>query len=403
MLAAAIRVAQRMGLNKESAYIKCHALEAEMGRRLWWSLVLFDSRLCEMTDYTTTNLIPTWDCKIPLNLNDFDLQPEMKAPPAAQEKSSEALFAVMRSELGNFVRHSAFNLDFVNPALKVLAKNNNQDGHISEGGDIDAMEKTLAHNHLRFCNPENPLHYMTIWTSRGQIAKTRLFEHYSGFPRPSVPQTDAQRNVAIYHSLNMLECDTKLMTSNLTKGYRWFIDWYFPFPGYIHLVQDLRMRPASDHAQKTWEIMTENYEARFRFKEHHDNPMYKAFAKMFLQAWAARVKACGKSETPLIPPRIVSDMQRRVEPKMQDAHGAGEMQGTDDFGMNPDFSMSMPMGSVNQNLVSGMGEQIFVRSDTQSTQYQHVPGQAAFEFDLNDMKWTPMDWNSWYPNDWGSW
>ena len=392
-----------MGLNKESAYVEYHALEAEMRRRLWWSLVLFDTRLCEMSDFTTTNLIPTWDCKIPLNLNDFDLQPEMKAPPAAQEKSSEALFAVMRSELGNFVRHGAFHLDFVNPALKVLTKNNNQDGYVSEGGDFVAMEKAIAHNHLRFCNPENPIHFMTIWTARGQIAKTRLLEHYSRFPRSSVPQTDAQRNGAIYHALSMLDCDTKLMTSPLTKGYRWFTDWYFPFPGYIHLVQDLRMRPVSEHAQRTWEIMTENYEARFRFREHYDNPLYKAFTKFVLQAWAAREKAFGKSGAPLMPPRIVSDMQGRVATKLQDAHGAGEMQFTDVFGMSPDFSMSMPVGHGNQNLLSGMGGQNFVRSEKQSMPYQHVPGQAALDFDLNDMKWTPMDWNPWYPCDWGSW
>jgi hypothetical protein len=70
MLGVAMRIAQRMGKHSESACAKCAPLEAEMRRRLWWSLVLFDSRISEMANDRTTTLIPTWDCRIPLNVND---------------------------------------------------------------------------------------------------------------------------------------------------------------------------------------------------------------------------------------------------------------------------------------------------------------------------------------------
>ncbi|KAJ5509759.1 hypothetical protein N7527_011902 [Penicillium freii] len=39
-----------------------NALEAEMRRRLWWSLIIFDNRIGEMSDYQTSSLAPTWDC-----------------------------------------------------------------------------------------------------------------------------------------------------------------------------------------------------------------------------------------------------------------------------------------------------------------------------------------------------
>ncbi len=38
MLAVAIRIAKRMDIHDESSYTKYDALEAEMCRRLWWSL-----------------------------------------------------------------------------------------------------------------------------------------------------------------------------------------------------------------------------------------------------------------------------------------------------------------------------------------------------------------------------
>jgi len=61
MLGVAMRIAQRMGIHTESTYAKYTALEAEMRRRLWWSLVIFDNRMCEMATYSKgTMLIPTW-------------------------------------------------------------------------------------------------------------------------------------------------------------------------------------------------------------------------------------------------------------------------------------------------------------------------------------------------------
>lgn len=400
MLAAAIRIAQRMGLHNESAHTKYYALEAEMRRRLWWSLVLFDARLCEMSDYKTTNLVPTWDCRIPLNLDDFDLQPEMKDLPRVQEKSSEALFAVMRSELGNVVRHSSFHLDFVDPALKILSKA--QDDRIPGTGDLTALEKRIGAAHLKYCSLENPLHFMTMWMWRGQFAKCRLMEHYARFPTSSVAQTDLERSAAVSTAQTMLECDTKLISSHFTKGYRWFVDFYFPFPSYIHLVQDLRMRPASNQAEYTWKVMSENYEARYKFQQQRDSPLYRAFTKIVFQAWRAREAVFAKAGTSRVPPRIVSDMQKRTAPMMQEAHGPGVDHVNGDTGTNTRSSIALPVASESDSLYYGTERQLFVGLGLQSGSYPHVLGQTGLDGDWSDMNWTPTDWNPFYSYDWGN-
>ena len=391
MLGVAIRIAQRMGLHSESAYAKCSALEAEMRRRLWWSLVLFDARICEMVDYKIAMLTPVWDCRTPVSLNDFDLQPEMKNPPVVQERSSEAVFAVVRSEMGEFIRHSAFHLDFVSPALKSVAKDV-QGGHVPEGGELVALEKMIEDNYLNFCNPENPLHFMTIWTARGYLAKNRLLEHYSKHPRSSVQQTDVQRDTALTHALSMLECDTNLKTSPLTKRYRWFGEFHFPFFAYIHIVQDLKLRPFGDHAERSWETMSDNYEARFIFRGRDDHPLFKVFTKLILRAWEAREAVIRQSGTPLEPPRIVSDLQQIMAGTAQDAHGAYIKQPNDVFGMETEFSMSMPVDSDSHSLLYGTGGQGYVGSEFKP--YHELPGQAALDVDLNDLDWTSMDWNT---------
>ncbi|RAH81742.1 C6 zinc finger domain protein [Aspergillus japonicus CBS 114.51] len=310
LLSIAIRIAQRMGIHNESTYGKCSALEAEMRRRLWWSLIVFDNRICEMSDYRTASLAPTWDCKVPLNVNDFELQPGMKSPPATNTRPTEMLFAVVRSELADFVRHSAFHLNLTNPSLTAIAPRPPSD----EANRLVALERTLQEKYLAFSNPENALHFMTLWTLRGSLAKNRLLQHYyAQSSNTPVPPTDAQRNTGIAHALRMLECDTTLMTSPLTQPYRWLVHFHFPFPAYLHLLQDLRKRPVEPHAARAWAAMSDNYAVRIMDAKQHDRPFFVVFARVVLQAWEAREEVAEPLGTPpLVPPGMVEHIRNQV-------------------------------------------------------------------------------------------
>jgi hypothetical protein len=193
MLGLAIHIAQRMGIHNKPTYAKCTALEAEMRRRLWWSLIMFDNPICEMFDYKTATLAPTWDYRTPLNVNDFDIRPEMKTPPAIH--------------LPPRLYQSVFE-DYCQGYSARPRSRRRQ---------LIALEKTLGDKYLKFCNPENLLHFMTIYTTRGYLAKIRLVEHFSRYSRSSMQQTNTQHDAAISRTLSTLECDTKLMTLSLAE------------------------------------------------------------------------------------------------------------------------------------------------------------------------------------------
>jgi hypothetical protein len=159
MLGTAIRIAQRMGIDGEVANARHPALEAELRRRLWWSLVLFDARISEMTEHKTAILIPTWDCKVPSNISDFDLRAETKNPPPIHHQSSEALFVVMRCRVGDCLRRSYSHLDFINPILKSIGSMAPYDPD-TDYTRLGTLEATLNANLLSLCDPENPLHFM---------------------------------------------------------------------------------------------------------------------------------------------------------------------------------------------------------------------------------------------------
>ncbi|KIW88149.1 uncharacterized protein Z519_11260 [Cladophialophora bantiana CBS 173.52] len=325
LLGVAVRIAQRMGIHSESVLASCTVVEAEMRRRLWWSLVLFDTRISETANSKTTTLDPTWDCRIPLNVNDSDLRPEMKKLPATQANTTtEALFAVVRCELGEVIRHARFHLDFTTPALKPSG-NGPHGGPDGESIELVKLEEMIEDRYLKHCDQEHPLHFMTTWTTRAHLAKYRLLEHLSRSSNPSIRQTDAQRDIATAYALRMLECDTKTMTSMLTKGFRWLNNWHFPFPAYIQVAQDLRSRPMSSHARQAWDIISDNYEAWFGSSALEGGPFFRLFTKIILEAWEACEAAWKHTQegTLLTTPRIVSSIKQALSHAVQPAQDTG--------------------------------------------------------------------------------
>lgn len=374
-----------------------------MRRRLWWSLVLFDARISEMADFKVGMLLPTWDCRIPLNVNDSDLRPEMKNPPTIYGQPSDAVFAVVRSDFGHFIQHSAFHLDFVNPALKPIAK-----GATTTSCDIDelaALEAMIEMNYLGKCDPENPLHFMTIWMARGFIAKSRFVQHLS-IQSPK-QQTDTQRDAGITHALRMLDCDTKLMRSSLIKGFRWLIYLNFPFPAYVQLVEDLRKRPLGSHAEEAWKAMSDNCSARFidiemkdNPMERKDNPFFKIFAGVVFQAWAAREAALLHMGRTAVPPLIVSQIRKRMVVQL-DAESEQEQSDLQDVTIGTsgiDLLTADPMelstfGSLNDLGGNNLG----------NLHHASLPGsdvQNSLAYEGNQWGWPAANWNMMLGHGW---
>ena len=290
-----------------------------MRRRLWWSLVLFDTRIGELAFSNNSTLTPTWDCKIPLNVNDSDLRPEMKEPPQVQVRSTGALFAVVRSEVGDFVRHTMYHLDYLSAAFQRVAPRN-----IPDGSELVNLEKMIENKYLKACDLENPLHFMTFWTTRAYLARCRLVELHSKSSTLSMYrlESESQRDAVISYALGMLEGDTKVMTSPLTKGFLWYAHSYFPFWAYIQIAQILKRQPVNSRAEEAWEAMSDNYEARFSSLHKGAVPFHGAFFKIFsnmvLHAWEAREtweigdRASKRLRESLMAPRIVISIRYKM-------------------------------------------------------------------------------------------
>lgn len=344
MFGVAMRIAYRMGIHNNSSLVDCPPFEAEMQRRLWWALKLIDSRLGELSGSRMVALDPIWDCKVPLNVNDSDLRPEMKDLPPAQSPTSDAIFVVVRCVLGDFIRHAEFHLDFTNPLLKSVAKGA-QRGLVPESRSMVALEKLIEDKYLSSCNPDNPLHLMTLCMARIQLAKNHMLEHYWRYSDSPEAQTDAQRDIMMRHALTVLEYDTKVMGSSLTRGYRWILRFYFPFPAYVHILQDLHKRPSCDQAEKAWQVLSNHFEVRVNVPEARDSPFFDIFTQIVLSAWEQRGSASKAKNEDTAIPGIVSIIKEREFQKSTAAEATTAQHPDNISGMNLDeYPMAMPVG-----------------------------------------------------------
>ncbi|KAJ5810452.1 uncharacterized protein N7503_002670 [Penicillium pulvis] len=397
MLGIAIRTAQRMGIHSETYLARYSVFEAEMSRRLWWALMMFDTRVGELSGAKTSTLNPTWNCKPPLNINDSDLWAEMKEPPAVQGKATEAVFAVLRSELANYIRHSPFHLEFLNPALKPIAR------ELPKGGDVATFEKRIEEEYLKYLDEENPLHFMAIWTMRAHLSKCHLLERYAKYFDSLAHRTDTESDAAVSQAFRLLECDTKILTSPLTKGYCWILQIYFPFPAYIHIIQDLKKRPDSNHTEKAWQVMNENYGVRFNSSSGFDGPLFAIFARLIIEAWEALETTYKQSGTQVPCPEIVLNIKQRLADMTKDIPTPGSEIPDDalenllnqpmpmpiDMGMG--MGPGMGMGFGNESSLSGMAGQVgFPWSDPRLL--TNMPGQPSMPCDFHHLNWVSMVW-----------
>ena len=397
MLGVAVRIAHRMGIHSETNLSKQSIFEAEMRRRLWWSLVLFDTRICELSYTTKSNLDPTWDCKIPLNINDTDLRPEMKDPPP-RGKSTEAIFVVVRSAYWDFLRHTLCYLSFVNPALSLVAKHFKL-SEASEGNETLELEQIFEDQYFSQCDLANPIHFMTVWMTRSHIAKCRLLEHQSTHSPSPGHHAEGERDIATGHAIRVLECDTKVLTSPLTKGFLWLNRFYFPFPAYMQLVQDLRRRPLIDQAERAWEAMTENHQSWFQSEFIGDSPVLSIFSKIILDAWAAREATGQPLEGTASPPGIVYSVKHINELLAQGAlnTNAPRPNPTVDT-VTDEFAPSMSLDIIDQTLQYGTGMQ---ENDIgmDAAMFPQSPSQMPLDGNMDPLMWGSVgsrpQWGGW--------
>ena len=222
LMGIVIRNAEKLGVHRDGTLLGLSPAETEERRRLWWHLQHLDLGLGVMTGVTPLTLMADWDSKLPLNIEDEDINPTMAENPKERKgltSISYCLFAYsvlyqQRTFLQS--KESGFNLSW--QSRKSLPQ-------ASKGSLIDQIEEGLNRNFLQYCDPIKPLHILLQLAARSLICVLRLRTLY---PMSSSEEVSKERREDILQSsMQCLEYNIALHSQPSIRHFKWWAKGMF--------------------------------------------------------------------------------------------------------------------------------------------------------------------------------
>lgn len=311
------RLARRNGYHRAGRIKGVSIFDAEMRKRVWWQVMVLESRLAELSGCSASIITALWDAEMPANVNDSDLDPGMTIPPRVHEGATEMLFCLTRYEVAEFKRQLRQANGLATGFYEVSGLRN-KSGDI--GRALDRLQQRLHDKYLSHCDPQLPFHHITLGCTKFAIDLMR----YSTYGSHSIVTQDASTSIADKQHLfelciDMLETHVGMTEDPTLKKYHFFLHSNNPFAAIIHVLFNLRLQQPGSTTDRAWDVIMRkmasfaslNLQGQHAPNKFGGSPLFIALSTLFIKAWDAREQAA-QGGTPLEVPAVVSRLRQRL-------------------------------------------------------------------------------------------
>ncbi|KAE8132070.1 hypothetical protein BDV38DRAFT_275405 [Aspergillus pseudotamarii] len=279
LIGVAIGTAMKIGLHYDGASLGLSPFEVEMRRRLWWQICTLDVRTAE--DHGSEPTIPesAFNTKLPLNINDTTLEPNMSELHQGQSGRTEMTFTLVRLEGSHFARRVAFSDKFCRI---------NSYPVLSEAQKCEAIEQfkeRIEKQYLSYCDKEVPLDFITTASTRLILVKLKL-----SVCRLRRDQTPGMRMQTNYRRT----CEEVLQYAqtprNYEKGNRWLwlFQTYVEWDSLAYLLLHRCIAPPEEQSDAVWKTVDEIYRHWKSESDNYRDRRWRLIEKLRFQAFTAR-------------------------------------------------------------------------------------------------------------------
>ncbi|KXT08923.1 hypothetical protein AC579_9363 [Pseudocercospora musae] len=271
----AVRIGQRMGLHRDGEDMGLSPFDVQMRRRLFWQLLPLDGLSGQLSGTGIAISADSWDTKQPLNVNDEDIWPGMKAPPVEKKGATDMIFCRARSEIGKFHQK-------VKPALGNWSK-------LWEAKDLplihDALqelEDIMEEKYIRYCDISIPIHCLTLGLARGAINSARLRIRMG---RAKIDGATPEERKDMYKlGLKVLDLDVSIMSNGNLSRYHWHMRAFFQWDPLIWLLSEVQREDTLIDPEEAWQKVDQV------FSHHPELTSWKrsidvALARLVMKSW----------------------------------------------------------------------------------------------------------------------
>lgn len=246
-----LRTAQWMGLHRDGESFNLPPLECEIRRRLWYQIIGCDARVAEDHGLSTNGFGGFSNTKLPLNIDDRDISPNMEAAPISKPQWTEMTMFLVAAEMNQALQQVS------RLSVAVL---NGDDKMTSLEQLLRTITARIKDRYLQYCDPNIPIQKSALLLGQVLMGKLSIFVHQQ-YLRGLSAEESASR--ATEQTL-LLACDTieignELKTDELLSNFHWLFSTFTQYHLLTYALWHLCVRPEVHCADRAWQVVDKSF------------------------------------------------------------------------------------------------------------------------------------------------
>ncbi|KAJ9136651.1 All development altered-3 [Pleurostoma richardsiae] len=247
-----IRISQSIGLHRDgTAFPGLTPFQIEERRRLFWAIAVLDLRSAEDQGTDLTIMDRTFDTRLPLNINDSDIDPSAIEFPPERDTPTDMTFSLVRYEICALARR----MHTVTSALApVCPRDADSTLEQRERMLLDTF-KHVEEKYLKDSSAEtNPVYWVAANIARVIVAKMTLIIYQPVlFPGPGDEDLSGDVRDRLFNAaIDIFEYSHVLNTDPRCRNWRWLFQTYTQWHALAYILMEVSRRPWSATAERAW-------------------------------------------------------------------------------------------------------------------------------------------------------
>ncbi|KAJ5396453.1 hypothetical protein N7509_004566 [Penicillium cosmopolitanum] len=241
MTGLAIRMAISLGLHRDgSKFANLSPYDVEMRRRVWWSICMLDVRTSEDqgTEFTITE--GSFDTKIPSNINNADIGPDIQEMAPEREGLTDMSFPRMSAQTVMIVR-------------EMMAKNAQSPSIEEQSRLLHEIYQSTEEIYLKHATESSIAYWVSVTIARLVTAKMTLFVYLPHlFSSPSEQLTSEIRAKLLVCAIEIAEYNHALNSEQACRHWRWVYQTYTHWHAIVYILIEICRVPWSPVVERAW-------------------------------------------------------------------------------------------------------------------------------------------------------
>ncbi|MCJ1309431.1 hypothetical protein MMC25_003090 [Agyrium rufum] len=246
----AVRLATALGIHRDGEQFKLKPFDTEIRRRLWWQICSLDVRAAEDQGTDPSIMEASFDTKLPLNLNDSDIWPEMEEPPTERTGFTDMSFVLVRYEIGYTIRRIAYKA----PGA-VLKEQEEFITLEDQERKIEELRRYLENKYLQHCDLSVPLQWVSYNVAQLILSKMYMMLMHPLNRNSSSKMSRAQKDRLFHTSIDVVRRSRLLERQRQTFRWGWLFRTYIQWHAVAFLLAELCWRTNGPDVDLAWEAI----------------------------------------------------------------------------------------------------------------------------------------------------